>query len=485
MRYRLRVQTILERFEYKKLVAAIFISAVFVQILDVTLINVALPTLAQEFEVTALEIDWTVLSFGLALGVMTAAAGSVGRRLGLRRAFLVAILGFTVASALCGASQSLSQLVAFRAVQGGFAGLITPIGSALLYNAFPVSERAAASRRVITVAVIAPASGPILGGLILEWLSWRWIFFVNVPIGLLGFLGAFLVLRADVPSKEAKIDVRGFLLAALGLGSLLYTISRGGERGWTSPTIVFFAVLALVALGLLAPFERRIDDPLVDFSVFRTRAFRTCNAIALPLFAAFFATVYLLPLLLQDEGSWSALDVGLAMFPQAVGVLIATQLVGRKLYKRVGPRRLIGAGVLLALVVSIWISTIDPSVDPWLLRLMLLLRGFAIGMTFVPLEAAVFAAITSRDLPNATSIYGTSRQIAPAFGVAASSTILAIGLGNAVSAADRIDAYQVALFWTSIPLVLAALVSLTLRDSDAAATMENTAAAKPAVNSAD
>ncbi|MFT5269157.1 MAG: MFS family permease, partial [Acidimicrobiales bacterium] len=187
----------LERFGYKNLVAAVYIAALFMQIMDGTIINVALPTLAEEFDVDATAMDWTVLSFTIALAVMTASAGWFGQRLGLRRAFMVALGGFIVTSLLCGVAQSLNQLVAARALQGAAAGLITPIGSALLFNAFPIEERSIASRKVITVAVIAPALGPIVGGAILEFVSWRWIFFVNLPIGAVALLLAWMWIQDD------------------------------------------------------------------------------------------------------------------------------------------------------------------------------------------------------------------------------------------------------------------------------------------------
>ena len=322
----------LERFGYKNLVAAVYITALFMQIMDSTIINVALPTLANEFDVEATAMDWTVLSFTIALAVMTASAGWFGQRLGLRRTFMVALGGFVFTSLLCGVAQSLNQLVVARALQGAAAGLITPIGSALLFNAFPIEERSIASRKVITVAVIAPALGPIVGGAILEFTSWRWIFFVNLPIGALALLLAWKWLLDDDTAQQTSFDTSGFFLLAGGLGLTLYGLSRGGERGWASAPIMLSLVLGLGMLAMLVVVELRKREPLLHLRLLTERNFGWYNLVSLPVYAGFISLIYLLPLFLQQEAGHSPLQVGLALFPQPLGVLVTSQLVGRFLY---------------------------------------------------------------------------------------------------------------------------------------------------------
>ena len=267
----------LERFGYKNLVAAVYISALFMQIMDGTIINVALPTLAEEFSVDATAMDWTVLSFTIALAVMTASAGWFGQRLGLKRAFLIALGGFVATSLLCGLAQSLGQLVAARALQGAAAGLITPIGSALLFNAFPIEERSVASRKVITVAVIAPALGPVVGGAILKFTSWRWIFFVNLPVGAIALAMAWMWIRSEEPDDAKPFDVSGFVLLASGLGLTLYGISRGGERGWGATPIWLSLVVGVALLAALAVVQLKSRQPLLELRQFTERNFRTFN----------------------------------------------------------------------------------------------------------------------------------------------------------------------------------------------------------------
>lgn len=461
----------LERFGYKNLVAAVYIAALFMQIMDGTIINVALPTLAEEFAVDAVAMDWTVLSFTIALAVMTASAGWFGQRLGLRRAFLLALGGFVVTSLLCGLAQSLNQLVIGRALQGASAGLITPVGSALLFNAFPIEERSIASRKVITVAVIAPALGPIVGGAILEYASWRWIFFVNLPVGGLALFMAWKWLRTEEPEPNTSFDFSGFVLLAAGLGLTLYGLSRGGERGFGSTTIVLSLVVGIGLLAALVVVELRKRHPLLHLRLLTERNFQRYNIVSLPVYAGFISLLYLLPLFLQDEADHSPLDVGLALFPQPLGVLITSQLVGRVLYKRFGPRRLMLVGAFAALAIGIATARIGTDVDLWLVRLLMLGRGLAMGLFFVPIQSAVYARTERPLMGQATAIYGTTRQIAPALGVAIVSTVLANGLAGTTIVTERVGAYQAAMLASALMFAVAGLLALRVRDEDAAATM--------------
>lgn len=454
---------------YKTAMIVVFVLTLFVQILDGTIVNVAIPTLADAFGVTDTEIDRAIIGYLVGLAVFIPASGWTADRFGTRRVFLAALTLFTAASALCGLSQSLPQLVVFRILQGVGAGIMGPIGAALLYRAFPQNERARAATAVITVAVIAPAIGPVLGGAIVEFLDWRWIFYVNVPIGAVAFAVGWLVIRNDAASRPGAFDVGGFLLAGIGLGATLYGITVARDLGWTSTVVVASLAAGLVALVALPFFERRQADPLLRFELLRAPIFRSIQILAFPTYAAFIGLVFLLPVYLQSLRGFDALETGLATFPQAIGVWLSSQIVGRLLYQRIGPRRLLFIGLSWALVVGVVMARFDLDTSLWTVRLVMFARGFGLGFAFIAIQTAIYAQTSVEDTAQATAMFSANRQAAPAFGVAITAAVLG---GVAADAADPgLTAYQAA-FWVSALMFVPALLAVRwVRDEDAAATM--------------
>lgn len=467
----------LESLEYKNKVAAVFMTAVFMQLMDTTIINVALPTLADEFQVDATAMDWTVLAFTLALAVMTPAAGWFGDRFGLRETFLVCLAGFVTASVLCGAAQSLDQLIIARTIKGAFSGMILPVGAALLLGSFPLPERSDAARKVITVVVVAPALGPIVGGLILEVTSWRWIFLSNVPIGLVALVLAFRWLEPGVGDKTdaGPFDIIGFALSTAGLAMLVYSLARGGELGWGSSHILTTFGLSVVALAALIPFELRSTHPLLSLRLLSSRLFGMINLLAIPVYGAFMALVYLLPLFLQKEAGLTPLQVGVAIASQPIGVLAMTQVTGKYLYKQIGPRRLILVGSAVGLLTGLAAWRFDTSTTVWMVAMVMFVRGAGMGLIFVPVQTAVYAEIRPSELGRATALFTTIRQLAPAIGVAVAASVLSAGFArDPDDVATRVDSYQQAILLTSLLFVLGGLLALFIKDEDAASTMAET-----------
>ncbi len=454
---------------YKQAMIVVFVLTLFVQILDGTIVNVAIPTLATAFGVTDAEIDRAIIGYLVGLAVFIPTSGWAADRFGARKVFLSALTLFTLASALCGLSQSLEQLVSFRILQGVGAGVMGPLGAAMLYRAFPQNERAKAATAVITVAVIAPAIGPVLGGAIVEYLSWRWIFYVNVPLGLIAFAVGWLVIRDFRSETRARFDLIGFLLAGVGLGATLYGITVARALGWTSPVVVISVIAGVGSLVALPLFERRRPDPLLRFELLRAPIFRSIQILAFPTYAAFVGLIFLLPVYLQSLRGFSALETGLATFPQAVGVWFSSQLVGRVLYRRIGPRRLLLIGLTAALVIGIGMAQFDLDTGLWTVRAFMFARGLGLGFAFIAIQTAVYAQTSVADTAQATALFSANRQAAPAFGVALTAAVLA---GVAVDAADPgLRAYQAA-FWVSALLFIPALIAAWwVRDEDAAATL--------------
>ena len=454
---------------YKRAMVAVFVLTLFVQILDTTIVNVAIPTLADAFGVSDTEIDRTIIGYLVGLAVFIPTSGWFADRFGSRVVFLASLTLFTVASVLCGMSQSLDQLVVFRILQGIGAGVMGPLGAALLYRAYPQHERAKAATAVISVAVIAPAIGPVLGGFIVQNLSWRWIFFVNIPIGLFSFIVGWLVIRDFQSETRQRFDLAGFLLAGVGLAATLFGVTLAKDQGWTSPIVTSSVTVGVLALMALPIVEKRTKDPLLRFELFRAPIFRSIQLVAFPTYAAFMALIFLVPVYLQSLRGFEPLETGLTTFPQAIGVWISSQLVGRVLYTRVGPRRLLLVGLTTGLAIGLIFATVDLDTSLWTVRGLMLARGFGLGFAFIAIQSAIYAQTSVADTAQATTLFSANRQSAPAFGVALASTVLA---GVAVNQADPgLTAYRVAFFISALVFIPAIIAVWWVRDQDASATL--------------
>jgi EmrB/QacA subfamily drug resistance transporter len=466
------------RIQYKWIVAAIFVCAMFIDILDTTIVNVALPELGREFHATTASIEWIVLGYLLSLAVWIPASGWIGDRIGTRRAFLFALAMFTLASALCGQAHSLSELVAFRVLQGFGGGMLVPVGTAMLFRAFPPIERAQASTVLIVPTVLAPALGPVLGGWLATDVSWRWIFYVNLPVGALAFAIGLLYLREEREGTAGRFDLAGFVLSGAGLALVLFALSQGPEKGWRSPEVVVTGVLGVGLFVLLVIVETRVPEPLLALRLFRERMFRNANVVLTLTYGSFIGVIFLMPLYLQNLRGLTPLESGLATFPQALGVIVSSQVVGR-LYHRVGPRRLIVCGMLGMAAATLPLAFLGLDTSLWQIRAIMFARGIAMAFAFVPMQAATYANIAPADTGRASAIYSTQRQVAAALGVATLGTVLVsrVNAANAgvtdpaALARGALSGYHVAFIVGTVLVALAALSGLLIHDEDAASTI--------------
>lgn len=465
--------------EYKTKVAIIYVMGLFMEIMDTTVVNVALPTLDEELGGGGSRIEWVVLGYLLSLAVWIPASGWLGDRIGTKRVFLFALTMFTTASMLCGLSGSLNQLIAFRILQGVGGGMLTPVGAAMLYRAYPKSERAKAATAVIGVAVVAPAVGPVLGGLIVDTISWRWIFFINGPIGLLAIYLAVRFLQEHTEPGTGPFDFAGFVLSASGLTTLLYALSEGPRRGWSDPLIVTFIAAGLALFVALIYVELHLEHPMLQLRLLSNRMFQRGNIAGFAMYGGFVSLLFLFPLYLQRLRGFSALDSGLTQIPQAIGVILSSQIVGRWLYPRFGPRRLMVGGLLSGALVGYGFANLDLETGLWSIRGLMFMRGISMAFIFISLQAAVYATVSVADTGRASSIFSTQRQTSSAFGVAIAATVLTTGISNAVKPGmdahavqvAQLGAYQNAFLATALMFVVAAAASMFIRDSDAAVTL--------------
>ncbi|HEX7737622.1 MAG TPA: DHA2 family efflux MFS transporter permease subunit [Ktedonobacteraceae bacterium] len=457
-------------------VCVVFVSAMFMSIMDTTVVNVALPSLATQFRVASTSIDAVVVGYMISLAVIIPASGWLGDRLGTKVVFLLALTLFTLASALCGLAQNLPMLVAFRLLQGVGGGAMTPVGLTMLYRTFPPAERVGVSRILNIPTVIAPASGPVIGGLLVQQLSWRWVFYVNVPLGIAALLFGIFFLPGVRPEKSAgRFDPLGFVLAGSGLGLLMYALSEGPAYGWGAPAVYLSALAGLLLLAGFVATELRVKEPMLDLRLFSNHLFRTCNTVTMLSSAAFLGVLFVAPLFLQEARGASPLVSGLTTFPEAIGVVVSAQIVSR-IYPRIGPRRLTAIGLTGVAVVMALLALVGLDTELWWMRALIFLVGAGMAFGFTSLQAAGFATISPAATGRASSLNSAQRQIGSALGVAILSTVISIVGPVTLSAHGSIQpnliAYHAAFICAAALALSSAAVALFIRDHDAASTMK-------------
>jgi EmrB/QacA subfamily drug resistance transporter len=328
---------------------------------------------------------------------------------------------------------------------------------------------------IMTVGTtLAPAIGPVLGGFLVTDFSWRWVFFVNLPIGIVAVIFGALFLERTGSIDAGRFDVPGFVLGGAGLGLLMYGVSEGPLKSWSSTDVIASCVTGAVLLGVFVVVELRTTRPMVDLRLLSGRLFRSTNVVMFLAAAAFLGMLYLIPLYFQDARGLSALQSGLSTFPEAFGVMIGAQFASRLIYPRIGPRRHITGGLLGLVLCLLALTQITVSTNLWLIRGLMFVLGFMMAQVMVPNQAASFAMITPESMGRASTFFNTMRQVGSATGVAVLSTVL-IGVGSTQasggSTAPDMTAYHLAFFTAALFALVAAGFSLTIHDSDAAETI--------------
>ncbi|GAA3750213.1 MDR family MFS transporter [Streptomyces tremellae] len=452
--------------------AVVYVAATFMAVLDTTIVNVALPALGRDLHARADGVGLVSVAYLVSLAVFIPASGWLGDRIGGRRALLGAVALFTAASALCGCSTSLGALVAFRVLQGAGGAVMTPVGLAMLFRVYPPAERVRISGVLALVTALAPALGPILGGVFTTYLSWRFAFFVNVPIGAATLVFGALGLARHAPAHPGRLDVTGLLLSGLGLGSLMYGLAEGPSRGWTALPVAGALGAGAVLLAALAAVELRVPRPLLDLRLLGNRMFACATGLYGLASVAYLGALFLAALFFQDALGLSAVRSGLAVFPSALGVMAGGQLVTRVLYRRFGPRRITAAGLLAMAAALASMARVGGGTDPWQVRLLMLCLGVGVSFVFIPSQAASMATVSKERTGRASSVFNAGKQLGGAVGVALLSTVLSAAggaAGGGVPAGP--DAYRAAFLAAAAAALLAVPVALAVRDADAAPTM--------------
>jgi EmrB/QacA subfamily drug resistance transporter len=458
------------KLEYKWLVGIIFVLALFLDLLDLSIVNVAIPTLAREFETETTTIEWVVTGYLLSLAVFIPFSGWLGDRFGTKRVFILALLVFLSGSVLAGLSWNIESLIAFRVLQGVGGGMITPVGYAMLWRAFPPAERAAASAVLTIPITVAPAMGPLVGGYLVDYQNWRWIFFINLPVGIVALLAAAALLRESVEEGAGRLDIPGLALSGAGLVSVVYALSEAGSHGFGDSRVMAFGLAGLAILALFTIVELRTQKPLIDVRLLGDNIFGRSNLVLLVLFSTQMGAFFLLPIFLQAQKGLSAFDAGLISFPAAIGVMLMAQPAAR-LYPIIGPRRLMALGFAGGIATNAALGLVEYGTSDWLIAADLFVRGLFFGLVVIPLQTLSFATIKPQDMGRASSIFNTSRQVAASLGVAVLATTLtnrlahhAAVLGEAATRAAALTSFQEAFIFAGALSLFGVIASLFIDD---------------------
>ena len=407
------------------IVAAVVVVGVIMSILDTTIVNVALETLSRELDAPLNTIQWVSTGYLLALATVIPLTGWMTERFGSKRIWMISVALFGIGSALCGLAWSAESLIFFRVLQGFGGGMIMPVGMALL------AQTAGAHRvgRVMSVVgvpmLLGPILGPVIGGLIVDSASWRWIFYVNVPIAVAALVLAARLLKADAGRADAgRLDWTGLALLSPGLAGVVFGLSESESHGGFSDPLVWGPiVVGIVLVALFVRHAWRAERPLIDVRLFRDRVFAAASATTFLIGGALFGAMIILPLYYQVARGESALTAGLLMAPQGLGAAAAMPIAG-KLTDRLGGGRVAVAGLLILTVGTIPFAFLKSDTSYTLLALLLVLRGLGIGSSMMPSMAAAYASLERAAVPRATSALNVVQRVGGSLGTALLAVIL-------------------------------------------------------------
>jgi len=402
---------------------AVLIAGMFMSVLDISIVNVAIPTIQNEYGVTTDDVQWVVTGYTLALGVVVPVTAWLGDRFGLSRVYRLALLAFALGSALCGLAWDLNSLVIFRIVQAIPGGILPVITMSILFRIVPRDRLGAAMGLYGLGVVFAPAVGPTLGGYLVEYVNWRLIFFINVPIGILGAVAAVLVLPQFPRLASRRFDVLGFVTIAGGLFAVLLALSEGESWGWYSYRVLGLITFSVLSLALFVVIELEVDDPLLDIRIFRYGAYTHSLVLIAMLMVVMFGVLFYIPLFLQAGQGMGALDAGITLLPQALMMGVLMPIAGR-VYDRIGPRWPAVVGLTLVSISTYLLHTITIDTTRAHIMWVLVLQGAGLGMAMMPIFTGGVAVIPVAQVNAASAFNNVVQRVSGALGLAVLTAIL-------------------------------------------------------------
>ena len=410
----------------------VVILGTIMSILDVTIVIVAIDTLARDFHASLATIQWVSTGYLLALSAVIPLSGWSVERFGAKRMWMFSLVMFTAGSALCGLAWNAPSLILFRVLQGAGGGMIMPIGMSILAKAAGPARIGRVMGTLGVPMLLGPVLGPVIGGVLVTHLSWRWCFYVNVPIGIVAIYLAQRVMPADTERTQARLDVRGLALLSPGLALTVYGLSEAGIGSGFGSTKVLVSIGA--GLALIAAFAvnaLQVEAPLLDLRLFRIRGFRMSALTATTVGAGLFGTMFILPLYYQVSRGSSAMTAGLLMAPQGLGAM-CTMPIGGRLTDRIGPRNVVASGIVLTVLGTIAYTQVGPHTAIPLLALCLVLRGLGLGLTMMPSMSAAYQVLAPGDIPRATTILNIVQRVGGAMSTAVIAVMIQRSLTHSV-----------------------------------------------------
>jgi DHA2 family multidrug resistance protein len=404
---------------YKWIVLALVVVSSFMAILDVNIVTVGLPKMMSHFGINVTDAEWVMIGYTIAYSIVILPMAYVRRKWGIKYPFIASILVFVIGSALCGLAPSFPDLVIFRVIQAiGGAGL-TPTGLTLLAEVFPPDERGEAMGIWSIGAMVAPAVGPTLGGYLVDYVNWRWIFYVNVPIGIISVLGSIAILTHDIPVEKyvKKFDLFGFIFMALSMGSLLYALNEGQTLGWHAPIIIQSEVVSGFSFVLFVITELFVETPLLNLNIFKNYNFVIAFIVNMIRAVGIFGAMFLLPLFIENVLNYNAMNAGILMAPTAIAVALVSPFSG-KISDRIGPRYPLFAGLLIVAASMFMFDDISLNTSVYDIVVNQLIRGVGIGLLNAPVMSAALNSVKRELLPEASGLIPVSLQIGASFGIA-------------------------------------------------------------------
>jgi DHA2 family multidrug resistance protein len=399
----------------------------FMVVLDTTVVNVSLPYIAGTLSASIDQATWALTSYLAANAVILPMTGWLANYFGRKRLLLASVAGFSTASCFCGLSPSLGMLIVFRTIQGMTGGLMQPLSQAVMLEAFPPEDRGKAMGFWGLGIVVAPILGPVLGGWLTQNYSWRWVFYINIPIGILAIImiRLFIFDPAYIRRMSGRIDYWGMGLLAVGIGTLQVALDQGEEKDWfSSPWIKVLFITAAVGLVALVIRELTAKNPIVDLRVFKERTY-TAGVVLITLMGfVLFGSLVLIPVMLQSLMGYPALQAGITMAPRGFGSLIAMPVVGL-LTTKFDPRKLLAVGFVTTGLTLHWLALLNLEAGYWDLFWPQFCQGLALGFLFVPLTTVTMDPIPNRAMGNATSLFNLTRNLGGSCGIAIVETFLA------------------------------------------------------------